>query len=241
MEQGKAFVEIQVAIRAVLFTALTAWLCYDAVWGMLWGIVLYPLCRRSYIKKQRQVREYQMAEEFKELLLVLSTYLRAGYSLENAFLQAREELYQLAGKESLLLPAVGAMNQKVQVNVPVEQACMELAGEMQLEEGFEFAEILLFAKRLGGNYNKNIQRTAAKLQEKMEIYQEIETMTAEKHLEMKVMIAMPVLILVYIKMSSGDFLESLYHNAAGIGIMTGCLLLYLLMIYLGKRIIQITV
>jgi tight adherence protein B len=182
-----------------------------------------------------------MTGDFKELLLLLSTYMQTGYSLENAFVHAEQELQQMQQGKSTLVVKLHEMNQRVTVNVPVEQAFYALAEELRIEEGYEFAEILIFAKRLGGNYNKNIQKTAAKMEDKISIYQEIATLTAEKNLEMKLMMLLPLLLIGYIKLSSGEFIAGMYHNALGIGIMSGCLLLYLFMIYLGQKIIQIVV
>ena len=88
---------------------------------------------------------------------------------------------------------------------------------------------------------KNIRRSAQKIEEKIDLSQEIEAAIAEKQFELKAMMVMPVGILAYMKLSSPTFLEPVYHNAFGAAVMSGCIGVYLASIYLGKRIVDIKV
>ena len=58
---------------------------------------------------------------------------------------------------------------------------------------------------------------------------------------MKIMAVMPILMIAYVKLTSADLLLSLYHSPMGICLMSACLLVYLAMIYVGKRIITIVI
>ena len=159
-ERKKPLVEVSIA---VLLTLLVAWIFYNAWYGLLWFPVVYLLSSRIY-REEKQAKEGQRKNRaFKELLELLSGFLQAGMSLENSFLQAEGQLAMLGEDGKDMIYALHQMNQKVKVNIAVEQAYMELAEQMDLEEACAFGEILLFAKRLGGNYGKNIQRTATKL------------------------------------------------------------------------------
>ena len=162
-------------------------------------------------------------------------------SLENSFLQAEGQLAMLGEEGKDMIYALHQMNQKVKVNIAVEQAYMELAEQMDLEEACAFGEILLFAKRLGGNYGKNIQRTATKLGEKMSLQEEITTMMAQKKLEMKVMLVIPLAIIAYVRLTSADLLAVLYGNLAGGLIMSACLVVYVLMALWSRRIMDIVI
>ena len=221
-------------------SVVTAWMFYDSLWGVAWCLGYYPLCRKLLGEAEEEKRRKNMAIELKELLLLLSSYLQTGYSLEQAFLQTEREMEKLI-EHSMLRGELRILNRKVKMNLPVEKAFYELAEQIHLEEAYEFAEILLFAKRLGGNYNHNVQKAADRIEEKIDIRQEIELLTAEKQLEMRIMAAMPLGMILYMKLSSAEFLAGLYHNITGIGIMSGCLILYLLMYGLGRKITQINV
>ena len=103
------------------------------------------------------------------------------------------------------------------------------------------AEIIAFAKRSGGDYGKNIRETAMKIEDNLAVKQDIETITTEKRLELKVMCVMPIGILAYITLTSRGFVAPLYGNLVGIFIMSACLIAYGFLIMLGKKIIDIKV
>ena len=92
---------------------------------------------------------------------------------------------------------------------------------------------------LGGDYGKNLRRTAEKINEKMALKQENQALTAEKRLELLVMSVMPIGILLYMKIGTGEFMAPLYGNMFGVILMSAMLLLYFGMLKLGVFIIQV--
>lgn len=228
-------------ILGIGVTGMVAWLFYDSLWALVLGIGVVPVVNGYYRKYQQEKRQWEVLIDLREMLLLLSSYMQAGVAIENAFLDGEQELNHLTEKEGEVQRALHRMNEKVKMSVPVEQAFLEFAKEIDLEEAKEFSEVLLYAKRFGGNYIRNVQQAATKIQEKIEVNQEIETLVAEKKLELKVMMIMPMFILSYVKITSYDFISEMYHTMVGIGVMTGCLCLYVGMIWLGNKIIRIGV
>lgn len=222
-------------------TGIVAWLFYDSVWALFLGGFFVPVVCRYYEKYQRKNRQWKVLVDIRDLMLFLSSYMQAGLSIENAFLDAEMEMKRFVEKEGVVQPALHRMNERIKMNVSVEQAFNELAQQVQLEEAKEFSDILFYAKRLGGNYIKNVYRASVKLQDKIDVNQEIETVIAEKKLELKMMIVIPLVILAYIKTTSYDFIAEMYHTTVGVCMMTGCLCMYVGMALLGNRIIQIRV
>ncbi len=190
---------------------------------------------------QRSKDREQFYREYRELLSAVSGALENGLSVENGFREAERTLDMLYGRECCIKSSVHALNHKVAVRMPVEQAFLEFAQEYPYEEVLEFAQIFQFGKRMGGDYLKNLRKTITKMEESIEVKQEIETNLAEKRLELRVMMAMPIGIIAYIRLTSPDFLQPIYHNVLGYGVMSACLLVYAGCIYLGKRIIEIQV
>lgn len=68
---------------------------------------------------------------------------------------------------------------------------------------------------------------------------EIQVLIASRKLEQRVMNLIPIFILAYLKLTSGEFLSPLYGNAFGVCFMTGCLALYGVTILLADRILDI--
>ena len=132
------------------------------------------------------------------------------------------------------------MNAAVRVNEPVEQVLAEFAGRSGCEEIEGFADIFLFAKRSGGDYVEFIRTTIGKMNGRMEVEQEIAAVLAGKRLEGQIMNGMPLFILAYMTVASGDFLNVLYGNALGVCIMTGVLVGYGATLRLSAHVLEIS-
>ncbi|MBR1634077.1 MAG: type II secretion system F family protein [Lachnospiraceae bacterium] len=230
------------AAEDVGLALLLAWTFYDAYWMAI--VLLAPVVffnGRRYWEKQSQQREKQFIAEYKEMLKNLISGLEAGYSVENAFAEAERQHRQLFPEQSVLAAELHAINAATALRTPIERAFGEFAGRFPYEEVLGFAEIFSFGKRLGGNYVENLRTTARKLEEKVELKQEIAATFAEKRLELSVMSVMPMGIVVYMKLGSPEFLAPMYHNVLGITVMSGCIAVYLGAILLGKRIVEIEI
>ena len=75
----------------------------------------------------------------------------------------------------------------------------------------------------------------------METVQEIETCLSGKKMEQNIMSLIPLLILAYVKLTSPEFIASMYGNPVGVIVMGVCLFVYVLAYFWGKRIVQIEV
>ena len=108
-----------------------------------------------------------------------------------------------------------------------------------IEEIRDFTEVFATARHLGGNLKEMIQRTADLTGQRMETQRDIATMLASRKYEQKVMMLIPFLLYGYMQVSSKGFFDGLYHNPAGIAIMTVCLGLYLASWVLAEKIMDI--
>lgn len=233
--------DIKPVMQGLLLTAIIAFLFYKSVFGLFAGIVIIPFWVRMKKAEDKALARSKVAMEFKEYMMLIVAGLQAGYSLERAVRQAEDELIRLFPEGSRLAIHIHRMNQKLAMNIQLEKAFDEFAKDISLEEAMSLAEIISFAKRSGGDYGRHIKETALKIEDNLSIKQEIETITTEKRLELKVMCVMPLGILAYITITSADFIAPLYGNALGVLVMTACLIGYGACIILGKKIIDINV
>ena len=86
-----------------------------------------------------------------------------------------------------------------------------------------------------------IARTAEIIGEKIRIQEEILTATASRRMEQKIMSAIPILIVVYIELTSPGFFENLYSTMGGRILMTICLGIYLVSCQLAKSFLEIEI
>ena len=229
-----------------VFEALTAsgiasWLLYRSMYGLVTILFFLPICVRNERKKRLDDRKGRLLLEFKDAMQSVTAALQAGYSMENAWRESEKEMTELYGEEGVFVQELHQMNQALAVNQPIEKLLYEFAMRSGCEDIRNFSEVFLFAKRSGGDFQKIIQNTIHHISDKIEVEKEIQTVISAKKMEQKVMNVIPVFILFYLNLTSGDFLEPLYGNALGVCVMTGALMAYLGAIILEKRIMAIKV
>lgn len=223
---------------------ITLWISYFLIrsyFGLVFFIPILIFHLKLFHKKELEEKNNEFDVRFKEMLSALSSALRAGHSLENAFKDAENNLSLLYGKSDTFVRELSMMNRKVDMHIPIEEVFNEFSRRHPFEEVVMMSDILGFAKRLGGNYIENIQRTLEKINESLSLKEEIKAMTSEKRLELKMMLIMPPGIVTYIALTSPEFLSAIYGTILGFGVVMVCVSLFILAMVLGERIIRIEV
>ena len=200
--------------------------------------VLYPLYKR---KELYSARRRKLSTEFREGITVLASALSAGYSMENAMVESAEELKLLFGNGSMIVHEFEYINHRVGMNIPIEVAWQEFADKSGTDDIRNFAQVIRIAKRSGGELTSIIMRTADTIGDKIQIKEEIMTQTSAKRLEQKIMSVIPVLIVIYIDVTSPGFFNVMYEGLPGRIIMTVCLAVYIAAVIIGRRILEIEI
>ncbi len=200
-------------------------------------IFLIKRKKKQLVKKRRQ----QLQAEFKEAISAVSAGLGAGYSIENAFVEAYKDMEGIYGEKGLITRELMYIKRQLSMNQTLEQALYDFAKRSDMEDILDFTEVFTAAKRNSGDLIGIMHRNVTIINGKADVEREIVTLISAKQLEQKIMNVIPFFIILYIGQGSDSLLNVLYHNPAGIGIMTCCLCFYLLAIYISERIVDIKV
>lgn len=214
------------ALKGAALGGLTAWLFYRSVYGLCLtpGFIALSLLKERTRQRQKQKeREQQM---FAEWIGFLKEALQVGYSLEQAAVEAKKGMLTVYEEKEPFLCAVNRMQRKLRLGVPVEEAFAELAGECTCEEILDFSEVLFIAKRTGGAVHQVISSTERMIREKQETLRHIRTVLHSREYEVRLMKAMPFLMLSYLSLFLPGFLSPLYQNLPGVCIMSVFLIVY---------------
>ncbi len=228
-------------LKTVGILLITAWMYYGT---FLVTMLFIPAGCRLYRMFQKELEEKKEAEfqlQFKEAIQTLSASLNSGYSVENAFYETQKELLIIYPPEARISRELLIIVRKLKIHMPIEQALKEFAECTQTEEVQSFAEVFGMAKRSGGDMIGIIRDTVRQISDKIDVKREIDTILAAKRYEFRVMSVIPYIIIGYMSVSFPEFMKSLYGNAAGIGVMTGCLAIYTGAYYLGVKMIKIEI
>ena len=142
---------------------------------------------------------------------------------------------------NVVMKELELMVHQIEMNRPVGQVLEEFAERAEQEDVENFVHVFTAAKKSGGDSISMIRNAVRVISEKIDTEKEIQTMLASKKLEFDIMCAVPLVIILYMKMTFGEFLDVLYGNAAGAAVMTICLILYTGAYLSGRKLIRIEV
>lgn len=193
--------------------------------------------RRGYIDRQKQ----KLLMQFKSGMEAVSVALSAGYSVENAFAEAYNEVCILYGVKSGISTLFQQIKNQLALNKNIEDILIEFAGDTELEDVLSFAEVFKFAKRTGGDIVEIIKHTTGVIGEKAEVSREISVLISAKQMEQFIMDVVPIAIILYLRFTSPELVLSLYQGLTGRIVMTGCLVVYMAAVGMALKITNIKV
>ena len=202
------------------------------------GIVVFLKEQNKNLRKRR-IR--LLESQFLTGIQAVSNALSAGYSVENAFIEAVDELRKVYASGEDVVREFAQIARQLSYNRPLEALLLDLANRSQAEDIESFAQVFAAARRSGGDLIAIIRNTVFVIGQKEETRREIQVSIASRKLEQNVMSAVPLFILAYVGLGSPGFLDAMYHNLAGCAVMTGCLLTYVCAWLLGRKIVDIEV
>lgn len=229
-----------------LFAGVTGYgvlclLLYDSFWPLVCLPGALPAYLRLVRKGCREKRKRRLQEMFIPAAEAFVVALRAGYSAETALKESRRDMQRLAGEREWLVREFIYMEKQMSVSVPLEKLFLDLAVRSGVEDIAQFAQVFAAGKRTGGDLDGILTRTVRHMKQKQETQKDIEAEVASRRMEQNIMSMVPFGILLYLRLSSPEYMEVLYETMAGRAAMTVCLGLYLVSWLWGRRITALEV
>lgn len=172
---------------------------------------------------------------------MLSSFLRSGYSLENSLSLSVKEMETLFGTDAMITEEFRRLAAGRSMNRPVEGLLRDFGERSGISDIDTFAQVFAAARRRGGELVTIISQTAEVIRDKIQVEEEIHTLTASRAFEQRIMNGVPFGIILYIHVTSPGFFQVMYETAAGRVVMTICLMVYGGAILLANRILEIEI
>ena len=202
--------------------------------GLVWFL-------REQQKTLQKMRMERIKRQFLDGIQMMSASLQAGYSAENAVREAIRELVKVYEPNDIIVREFRLISAQLAMSRSLEELFLDFGRRSAAEDIISFAEVLVTAKRSGGDLLAVIRNTVSCIRQKQETLQEIETSLSGKIMEQNVMSMIPILILAYIKLSSPEFLKIMYGNITEISVMAICFFIYVVAYFWGRKIVRIEV
>ena len=227
--------------KSILVVLLLNYFFYQSLWAMaplsVIGVMYFQTEKRGMVQKKKELAR----EQFKELMLLVSTGQRAGFSAENAFISSYQDMKVLYGEESAICRVIEILKSGKENNIAFSKLWKQIGGQLGITEIKEFAQVYEISHESSGNMAAVMDKTADIIVRRIETEKEIAVLLSARKLEQKIMNVMPFAIMLYISITSPGYFQGLYHSLGGALIMSFCLLLYVSAYVLSVKIISIEI
>ncbi|MCR5509515.1 MAG: type II secretion system F family protein [Lachnospiraceae bacterium] len=232
-------------ILNVLIGLMLAWAIghffYDSLIVSAGLLVFIPAFLRYRRIDYGTRRRNELGMQFKDAVASISANQKAGYSIENSFREAWKDMTLLYGTRGIIVKELNHIRRGLDNNLVLEQMLLELGARSGVDDIRQFGEVFAIAKRSGGNLTETIEMTAGMIEQKADVEQEIAVMISSRKMESNVMSLVPFFMILYMDLSSAGFFDELYHNVAGIAIMTVCLAIYVSSYLIAQKMVDIRI
>lgn len=198
-------------------------------------IVFFKLRKHILIEKRKK----ELKKQFKDAIVSLADLMNVGYSMENSIKESYREMVSVYGSDSYICIELANMIKKMKINTPIEKVFADLAKRTQVNDIILFSQVLIVAKRIGGNMISLIQMVSDNISQSINVEEEINVIISEKKMEQRIMSVVPIGMILYMNITSPDFLKIMYETAMGRIVMTVCLVVYVAAFFIAEKIMNI--
>lgn len=201
--------------------------------------IKWPKIRTEQIIKKRK---NQLTLQFKDMLYSLASALSVGKSVESGIQEALNDLRVIyPDPQTDILVELEYILRGIGMNNTVESMFSQFAERAHLEDIDNFVDIFVTCKRTGGDLMEVMHSTSHTIGEKIEVKQEIETMISGKKYEFRLMMVLPVIMVLFLTLTSGEYMGPVFTTIAGRGAMTAAILIFVVSYFVGSKVMEISV
>ena len=168
-----------------------------------------------------------------EMLQLLATTLRSGFSILQGLDAVASQLQDPMGKEMRHVVAEARLGR------PLPVALAEVAQRVKSEDFSWVVSAIAIQREVGGNLSELLDIVSDTMTARSRLRQEVRTLTAEGRIGAIVLSILPVAIGVFVYTASRGYLTPLFHSAAGQIMFYGSVILAAVGIFWMRRIVKI--
>ena len=202
-----------------------------ALIGMVFGLLAPDL----WVRASRAMRRRRFGAQLVDALFMLSSSLRAGLSLPQAFEQLESEMIPPASQE------FGLMMKGHRLGLTLEEALHRLNERMPSDELRLVTTAVLVARETGGDVTTIIHQLITTIRERKKLEEKVKTLTMQGKLQAYIMSALPILFLVAMQAMNTQYFDLLLHEPSGQMILLGAFVLWLVGMLLLMRLSKVDI
>ena len=191
-------------------TGLLAWIVLNSWILAAVGAVLGWLLPDVWVKQTRLMRTRRFRAQLVDVLFTLSSSLRAGLSLGQAFEIVEAEIGPPASQEFGLVVKAHRMGQTL------EQALQRLNQRIPCDELQLITTAILVARETGGDITNIITQLVGTIREKKKLGDKVQTLTLQGRLQAYIMSVLPVAFAFVVRSFNPRYFDVMLKDSTGV-------------------------
>ena len=184
-----------------------------------------------FVQRKLHKRLDLLQAQLPDVLMILASSMRAGHSFQHALDAVAQEIGEPGG------PEFARVVTEIRLGRPFDEALNALAERVGTEE-FKWAIMGVNVQReIGGNLAEILDTLSETVRERDAVRRQVQVLSAEGRLSVKILIAMPFLMALYLAWINGDYMRLLWTTRPGIiFLVTGAVLMVVGTIWARKTV-----
>lgn len=213
---------------------VTFLICHNVI-GALLAAVAGLLVPDMWVRQAKAIRKKKFQGQLVDALLILSSSLRAGLSLTQAFEQLEAEMPPPASQE------FGLMMKAHRLGRTLEDSLHGLNQRMASQELDLITTAMLVTRETGGDVTVIINQLVSSIREKKKLVEKISTLTLQGRLQAYIMSALPIVFVLFIKTFNPSYLDLLLNDEIGHIVIAVATTLWLIGMFLLMKMSKLQV
>ena len=198
-------------------------------------LALISYATGSWIRARIRKRLRAFNDQLEMVLRLLSSGLRSGLSMRQAFVLVIDELAEPAKLEFRRVVA------QTNIGIGVNEALEALALRMPSDELNMMVRTVRVQSQTGGNLGKILDHLAATIKDRRRIDRKVKAMTAEGSASGWVIGVLPVAVGLFMALTQPHMRDSMLHTPIGLGSLALALTLELVGVFLVVQLVKLDV
>ena len=199
--------------------------------GGLLGLLLPVL----YLKFAASRRANKFENQLPDVLTLVASSLSTGFSLLQALDAVARDAAEPSAKEFSRALA------ETRIGAELNESLTHLANRMDSSNVRWTAMAIDIQRQVGGNLAETLRNTAATLRDRQALARHVKALAAEGKLSAYILIALPIGIFLYMLVVNRPYVELLWTNLIGIGMLVGALTSMTFGVFWMNKVVKVEV
>ena len=200
------------ALSAVLAVAVVAFLGALMMRGLLFGLASAAVVlgvAAMVLKVRIDLRARRFASQLDATLQLMVSSLRTGYGVAQAVDAVATEAPSPTGEE------FRRAARETRIGRDLPSALRDIAVRTKNEDFGWVVDAIEINREVGGSLAEVLDNASITLRDRMRLHRQVRALSAEGRMSGVVLVALPLLLFFYLRVSNPDYLEPLFHSSLG--------------------------